>query len=145
MQTRVIGADYPGMLAAVWVQTGEEAHIKCALVWRVTDLADGQTPQNYQSELDEDEGASRPGTHYNLVKSWMVAIDAGIAVGAYNLITYTDPGEVLGRTEARTVIAVFVPKASQIIEFIFTTQDLTFDLVDMSMGSVATVTVELEK
>ena len=23
MQTRVIGADYPGMLAAVWVETGE--------------------------------------------------------------------------------------------------------------------------
>jgi hypothetical protein len=149
MRTRLIAAriEQPGMLAAIQVPVDVPLHIKCALVWRITNLEAGQTPQSYQAALDADEGSRTPGERYDIVTTWMIAVEVGVAVGAYNVITYTDPGEAIGRTEARTVITVFVDKSSQVLEFVFTTQDLATydDMVELSKASIASLTVQLEK
>lgn len=134
-----------GITGLVWIPEDEHPHVKCVLVFRSAARSPSDTPDSYQATLDDDRGRNEAGEKYHIVSTWQVAINAGIAVGAYNLITYDELGEDLGRTEARTVIAVFPAKAAQVLEFIFTTQDTDlFDtLVDVSMASIATVTVEL--
>ncbi len=145
VRERLLAAADPRLTAAVYLPPGEPAHVKCVLAFRTTELSDTDSPESYLAALDEDEERSGPGERYNIVKTWTVRIDAGLAVGAYNLITYTDPGDAFGRPEARVVIGVFVDGAAQMLEFIFTTQDIAGfdDFVDMAMGCVATLTVEL--
>jgi len=149
VRIRLIAAqvEQPGMLAAIQIPADDRPHVACVLVWRITNRQDDQTAETYQAALDADEGVRTPGERYDIVTTWAIAVDVGVAVGAYNVITYTDPGEAIGRTEARAVITVFVDKSSQIIEFVFTTQDLATydDMVELSMGSIASLTVQLEK
>jgi hypothetical protein len=145
LHERLLGIDDPGLTAAVWIPDEEPAYVKCVLTFRVSEIESGETPESYEASLGSDENRRAPGEDYNIVKTWMAQIDAGIAVGAYNLITYTDPGEEYGHPEARTIIAVFPKGAAQKLEFIFTTQNIaTFDdLVELSMGCVASTTVQL--
>ena len=147
VQARLVGADEPGVLAAVMISVDGAPRVTCAAAWRVTNRQDGETPESYRTLLTAGDLFSAPGERTDVVTTWRATIDIGVAVGAYNMIIYSDPGTAVERTEARTVIAVFIAQSSQILEFVFTTQDhATYeDLLELSMDSVASLTVELAK
>jgi len=147
VRDRLVTIGDPYMRAAVLIPAGERARVRCVLAFRITEPDYGADPVRYEQELAADAGHVQPGERFDIVKTWNVPVNAGLAVGAYDLITYTDPGAEYGRTEGRTVIGVFPSGSSQIIEFVFTTAEpASFsDLVDVSMACVATLTVTLEK
>jgi hypothetical protein len=134
----------PQLTNAVWVPaSGEVASI---LAFGLVQLADGEGPDTYLQTLAADEGRREPGMEFQNVQTWTAPIDAGLAVGAYNMIAHTELGGET-RVEERTAIGVFPPRSKEMIECIFIAQSLTSydDIIQQTMGLVATLDVVLEK
>lgn len=146
LQQHQIEIGMPQGSVLVWVPDAETPRVKCILNMLLTDVEDGKTPQDYEDEFKRADRESAPNEQLEIIDTFQVKVDVGIAAGAYDVITYTESdGE--DRVVARCGMGVFMPNCSQIFEFIFTTQDISGfdDFVDMAVGTVATLTVEFEK
>lgn len=137
----------PMMTSAVWIRDPDSGRVDSVLGFRMTDLDEGQNEETYLAELAEDEGRVEPGTRYQAVQTWTVPIDAGLAVGAYNLISHSELGDEETQLEERTVIGVFPPHSTQFIECIFTAESPgTYeDIIQDTMKIAASITVESAK
>lgn len=145
-RVKQIGADRDGARSMVWIPEDASDRVRCVLSFRVTQLYEGG-PSAYEAYLAADEGRREPGQRYEIVQTWHGNGPIGPVVGAYNLITYTDLLEELPRSEARTMFGVFPTGASQMFEFVYTSDDLDgfADIVDVTSHWVSTLTVELDK
>ncbi|KQV07161.1 hypothetical protein [Leifsonia sp. Root112D2] len=137
----------PSMTAAVWIRDPDSGRVDSVLGFRLTDLAEGQDEETYLAELAEDDGRIEPGTRYQAVQTWTVPVAAGLAVGAYNLISHTELGDEETQLEERTVIGVFPPHSTQFVECIFTaeTPGTYEDIIQDTMKIAASISVELVK
>ncbi|GAA4191059.1 hypothetical protein GCM10022288_21330 [Gryllotalpicola kribbensis] len=145
-RVKEIGADRDGAGSLVWIPPQDQARVRCVLSFRLTNPYEGG-PGAYEGYLAADEGRREPGRRYDIVQTWRGTAPIGDVVGAYNVITYTDLLEDAPRSEARTLFGVFPTGASQMFEFVFTSDDLDgfTDMVERTSEWVATLTVELEK
>ncbi|MHC5797725.1 hypothetical protein ACVXZ4_16370 [Lacisediminihabitans sp. FW035] len=137
----------PGLSAAVWVRDPDSGVVDAILGIRMAQLDEGMDSAAYLAGLEEDEGRAQPGERYQVVQTWTTPIDAGLAVGAYNRITHLELGGDRVDVEERTVIAVFPPKSSQVIECVFTTAvpGTYDDIILETMAHVATMRIETAK
>jgi hypothetical protein len=136
----------PQLTNAVWVPDPASGEVASILAFGLVQLADGDGPDTYLQTLAADEGRREPGMEFQNVQTWTAPIDAGLAVGAYNMIAHTELGGET-RVEERTAIGVFPPRSKEMIECIFIAQSLTSydDIIQQTMGLVATLDVVLEK
>ena len=141
------GLGQPGLSAAVWVRDPDSGVVDAILGIRMAQLDDGMDSAAYLAGLEEDEGRAQPGERYQVVQTWTTPIDAGLAVGAYNRISHLELGGDRVDVEERTVIAVFPPKSSQVIECVFTTAvpGTYDDIILETMAHVATMRIETAK
>ncbi|MBC7402894.1 MAG: hypothetical protein H7279_06930 [Microbacteriaceae bacterium] len=141
------GLGQPGLSAAVWVRAPDSGVVDAILGIRMAQLDDGMDSAAYLAGLEEDEGRAQPGERYQVVQTWTTPIDAGLAVGAYNRISHLELGGDRVDVEERTVIAVFPPKSSQVIECVFTTAvpGTYDDIILETMAHVATMRIETAK
>ncbi|MCP2029984.1 hypothetical protein L1277_000048 [Okibacterium sp. HSC-33S16] len=136
----------PQLATAVWIPEPQSGEVASILGFGLVQLADDQGPETYLESLAADEGRRELGVEFQNVQTWTAPVEAGLAVGAYNLIAHTDLGEE-PRVEERTVIGVFPPRSKEMIECIFTAQSITAydDIIQQTMGLVATIEVQLER
>lgn len=137
----------PGLSAAVWVRDPDSGVVDAILGIRMAQLDEGMDSAAYLAGLEEDDGRAQPGERYQVVQTWTTPIEAGLAVGAYNRITHLELGGDRVDVEERTVIAVFPPKSSQVIECVFTTAvpGTYDDIILETMAHVATMRIETAK
>lgn len=137
----------PGLTAALWIRDPESGLVDAILALEVGQLDVGMDSAQYLQGLADDEGTSEPGKTFQVVQTWTTPIDAGLAVGAYNLISHREPGDEAPRIEERTIIAVFPPRSSQIIECVFTTvvPGTYDDIILETMAHVASLRIEVGK
>jgi hypothetical protein len=143
----LVGLGQPGLSAAVWVRDPDSGIVDAILGIRMAQLDDGMDSAAYLAGLEEDEGRAQPGERYQVVQTWTTPIEAGLAVGAYNRITHLELGGDRIDVEERTVIAVFPPRSSQVIECVFTTAvpGTYDDIILETMAHVATMRIETAK
>jgi hypothetical protein len=145
-RVKEVGADRSGARSMVWIPPREPFRVRCLLSFRVTSAFEGG-PSAYEGYLAADEGRREPGQRYEIVQTWSNSAPVGQIVGAYTLITYTDLLDDAPRSEARTMFGVFPDGASQMFEFVFTSDDLDgfADMVEVTSAWVSTLTVELDR
>jgi hypothetical protein len=124
MRRRMASMRDPRATVAVWIPSPETGRASCAVVFELTDLAAGDDPESYLSTLEANRGRTSPGTKYLEVTTWRAEIDAGLVVGAHNLIARRQLGELEATVEERTVFGVFVPGARQVVQFVFSAESL---------------------
>ena len=136
----------PQLTTAVWIPEPSTGEVASILGFGLVQLAEGQGPETYLETLAADEGRREPGVEFRNVQTWTAPVEAGLAVGAYNMIAHTELGEET-RVEERTVIGVFPPRSKEMVECIFTAQSLTSydDIIQQTMALAATIDVVLEK
>ncbi|PWC06104.1 hypothetical protein [Mycetocola zhujimingii] len=136
----------PHLTTAVWIPEPTSGEVASILGFGLVTLADDQGPEVYLEALSSDEGRRELGVEFQNVQTWTAPVNAGFAVGAYNLIAHTELGEET-RVEERTVIGVFPPRSREMIECIFTAQSITSydDIIQETMALVATIDVQLER
>ncbi|AWB87215.1 hypothetical protein [Mycetocola zhujimingii] len=134
------------LTTAVWIPDPSTGDVASILGLGLVQLADDQGPETYLESLAADEGRRELGVEFQNVQTWTAPVEAGLAVGAYNLIAHTDLGEET-TVEERTVIGVFPPRSKEMVECIFTAQSLNSydDIIQQTMGLVATIEVALER
>lgn len=134
--------------AGVWVLLRPDVPGRsiCTLSYGVSPKGDATTDA-YEQMLASDEGHREPGVRFDVVRTWQVDIDAGVAVGAYNLIGYADLSYDGVASEERTLFGVFPTGSSDVIEITFKTLaiDAFDDFVAQTMAWVSTLEVELER
>lgn len=136
----------PHLTTAVWIPDPSSGEVASILGFGLVQLGDDQGPETYLETLAADEGRRELGIEFQNVETWTAPVEAGLAVGAYNLIAHTELGEET-RVEERTVIGVFPPRSKEMIECIFTAQSIAAydDIIQQTMGLVATLEVQLER
>lgn len=136
----------PHLTTAVWIPEPSSGEVASILGFGLVPIADEQGPEVYLEALSADEGRRELGIEFQNVQTWTAPVNAGLAVGAYNLIAHTELGEET-RVEERTVIGVFPPRSREMIECIFTAQSITTydDIIQETMALVATLDVQLER
>jgi hypothetical protein len=141
-------ANLAAMGAGVWVLLRPDVPERsiCTLSYGVSPKGDA-TPDAYEQMLASDDGHREPGVRFDVVRTWQVDIDAGVAVGGYNLIGYADLMYDGVASEQRTLFGVFPTGSSDVIEVTFKTlvNDAFDNFVEQTMAWVATLEVELGK
>lgn len=137
----------PGLSAAVWVRGPDSGVVDAILAIRMAQLDVGTDSAAYLAGLEADEGRAEPGERYQTVQTWTTPIEAGLAVGAYNRIAHTKLDADRIDVEERTVITVFPPRSSQVIECVFTTAapGTYDDIILETTAHVATMRIETAK
>jgi len=105
------------------------------------------TPDAYEQMLASDEGHREPGVRIDQVRTWQVSIAAGVAVGAFNLLSVSDLVADGVMSQARTLFGVFPTGSSDVVEIGFTTDEIDQfdDFVTLTQGYVDSLVVELAK
>lgn len=134
--------------AALWVLLRPEfpGRSICTMSYGVSPRGDA-TPDAYEQMLASDEGRREPGVRFDVVRTWQVGIEAGVSVGAYNLIGHASLNYDGVASEQRTLFCVFPTGSSDAVEISFSTLEATAfdDFVAQTMAWVATLEVELER
>lgn len=134
--------------AGVWVLLRPDVPGRsiCTLSYGVSPKGDA-TADAYEQMLASDGGRHEPGVHFDIVRTWQVDIDAGVAVGAYNLIGYADLAYDGVASEERTLFGVFPTGSSDVVEITFKTlaRDAFDNFVAQTVAWVSTLEVELER
>jgi hypothetical protein len=136
----------PQLSYAVWIPEPATGELASILAFGLVELVDGQGPEEYLATLTADEGRTEPGMEFREVRTWQTQVEAGLAIGAYNVIAHTDLGAEV-RLEERTAIGVFPPRSKEMIECIFIAQspESYDDIVEQTMSLARTISVELER
>ncbi|MCX7523199.1 hypothetical protein OSC27_13050 [Microbacterium sp. STN6] len=146
LQARLQRAGDITATAAVYVPWPQLGEISCALAFELTALEVFESPEGMQQSLNDEAAEWQPGMVFRANRTWLRPVDAGQLVGSESLISHREPGAPDEHVEQRTVFGVFPPSAAQLVQFVFSTQNLNAfdDMAEATEQLVASLEVTLE-
>lgn len=146
LQARMLRSHDVTATAAVYVPWPEFGQIACALAFELTPRHVFDSAEDFQQSLNDEAAEWQPGMEFRGNRTWLREVPAGQLVGSVSLISHRDPGADMEHLEQRTVFGVFPPNASELVQFVFSSQDLNAfeDMAEQTEQLVATLEVELD-
>jgi hypothetical protein len=139
--------DLAGLTAAVWVPVPETGYVSSACGFRLSDLAEEDTPDRILADLEADRGREVDGSTFVEVDTWRGQVPVGSFVAARNLLAHPQEDEAESWIEERAVFAVFPTGANQAVQIFFSAESISayWDIAAQTEAVVATLQVELQE
>ncbi|MBC7760456.1 MAG: hypothetical protein H7201_01375 [Candidatus Saccharibacteria bacterium] len=146
LRNKLLATGDRAMTAAAYVPKPETGEIACAVGFELTPISVAGSADEFQNSLNDEADRRTLDSRFRANHTWTRSVDAGLLVGSHSLISRRDVASDEEHIEARTVFGVYPPDAVDMVQFIFSTDDLGAfgDMADETEKLVATLEVELE-
>ena len=146
LRSKVLVTGDRAMTAAAYVPKPGTGEIACAVGFELTPISVAGSASEFQDSLNDEADRRTLDSRFRANRTWTRSVDAGLLVGSHSLISRRDVASDEEHIEARTVFGVYPPDAVDMVQFIFSTDDLGAfnDMAEETEKLVATLEVELE-